>query len=87
MQWLVRRCAMGKEGQQRRSDREHPTGWRPSVRITKCRLQVSPVIRTINTSAIRLKVLESGDDQACIATISATITGVMRMIRISKIGK
>jgi hypothetical protein len=53
--------------------------------MTKCTLHVSPAITAMNTSAIRLNVLVCGDAQAWTATISATMKGIMRMIKISRI--
>jgi len=60
-------------------------GWRLNVRMAKCRLQVTPASTPMKTTAVKLSVLACGGAQECTATMSATITGIITMIRTSRI--
>jgi hypothetical protein len=58
---------------------------RLNVKMTKCRLQVTAATRPMKTTAVRLSVLACAGAHACTAIMSATITGIMTMIRTSRI--
>lgn len=59
--------------------------WRLNVKITTCTLQFTPASRPMKTTAVRLSVLAYGGAHACAATMSATTTGIVTMIRTSGI--
>lgn len=88
---IVNHCRYQREHQYPVINRIHaPSSYAPkrrlvalTVSMTKCRLQVSTPAITMNTIAIRLKTLFSGDVQAWSATMKAIITS--RMIRTSRI--
>src|SRR5919199_1287758 len=51
------------------------SGWRLKVKMTKCRLHVTPASRPIKTTEVRLSVLACIGAQACTAIMSAAIDG------------
>jgi hypothetical protein len=61
------------------------SGWRLKVKMTKCRLHVTPASRPMKTKEVRVSVLSCIGAQACTATMSATIAGIMMIIRTSRI--
>ena len=60
---------------------------RPRVKMMKCRLHVSAASMPMKTTDVRLSTLTRCGAHACTATMSATIAGIMTMIRISRIEK
>src|SRR5215212_4676975 len=61
------------------------SGWWLKVKTQKCTMNVTPARRLMKTKEVRLSVLAAIGAQACTATISATIGGIMTMIRTSRI--
>jgi hypothetical protein len=53
--------------------------------MTKWRLIVSPASRIMNTTAVKLSTFMCVGAQACTAIMRLTTTGIMTMIRISRI--
>jgi hypothetical protein len=53
--------------------------------MTKCTLHVSPASIPMKTKEVRLSVLACIGAQACTVTMSATIAGIMVIIRTSRI--